>query len=69
MTKYLRRSALQFQIRSFRFAVSDSDSDSNMKIDLCLAYKMPNYSVIFYAINLLINFVLLQNITHSTKVF
>ena len=28
-----KRSALQFQIRSFRFAVSDSHSDSNIKID------------------------------------
>jgi hypothetical protein len=52
------------RLYSFRFAVSDSHSDSNMKIDLCLAYKMPNYSVIYYAINLymLINFILLQNI-------
>jgi hypothetical protein len=42
-----RRSALQFQIW-------DSHSDSNMKIDQCLGYKMSNYSVSFYAINLLI---------------
>jgi hypothetical protein len=57
-----RRSALQFQIW-------DSHSDSNMKIDQCLGYKMSNYSVSFYAINLLMNFILLQNITHSTNVF
>jgi hypothetical protein len=31
------------RLYSFRFAVSDSHSDSNMKIDLCLAYKMPNF--------------------------
>ena len=50
------------RLYSFRFAVSDSHSDSNMKIDL--AYKMSNYSVSFYAINFLTNSILLQDITH-----
>ena len=49
-------SAYDGRLYSFRFAVSDSHSDSNMKIDQCLAYKMSNYSVSFYAMKLLMNF-------------
>jgi hypothetical protein len=65
-SKNRKRSALQFQIRCFRFTFRFKyENRSGVWRTKCRITQFLST----HAINLLMNFILLQNITHSTNVF